>query len=127
MGEWGEGFFAMTYVGALNVGAIELHYDQDLKTNTANPDYFDDKLYQNKDAFVVRPGYMNDLESVKGEYCIKEDLRDPMPFEFEAGEEMGMFKFGSTIVLMMEIPRNMNLELTEGQKLLYGENIIGLS
>ena len=32
-GEWDQGFFAMSFVGALNVGSINLHFDENLKTN----------------------------------------------------------------------------------------------
>ena len=124
LGEWDEGFFAVSYVGALNVGAIELHYDNELKTNIMNPDYFNDKVYMNQDSFRECPKFMNDLNSVRDEFFVKEDLTEAMPFTFEAGEEMGMFKFGSTIVLMMEVPQSMDLNLERGQKLQYGQNIL---
>lgn len=36
-GEWAQGFFMMSFVGALNVGSIKLNFDKKLKTNQANP------------------------------------------------------------------------------------------
>ena len=36
-GQWGQGFFAMTMVGALNVGSIVLNFDQELHTNMLKP------------------------------------------------------------------------------------------
>jgi phosphatidylserine decarboxylase len=36
-GQWVNGFFLMSFVGALNVGSIKLHFDPKLRTNRANP------------------------------------------------------------------------------------------
>jgi phosphatidylserine decarboxylase len=38
-GDWQFGFFAVSFVGATNVGSIKIHFDDVLKTNVANPDY----------------------------------------------------------------------------------------
>ena len=48
LGEWAHGFFTISFVGALNVGSIKLHFDEDLKTNVKVPSvpYFQDKNYQ---------------------------------------------------------------------------------
>ena len=47
LGEWSHGFFAMSFVGALNVGSITLHFDDALKTNVKAPvhPYLQDKNY----------------------------------------------------------------------------------
>ena len=47
LGEWAHGFFAMSFVGALNVGSITLHFDDVLKTNIKAPEhpYLHDKNY----------------------------------------------------------------------------------
>lgn len=48
LGEWNHGFFAMSFIGALNVGSITLNFDEVLKSNVKNPaePYINDKNYQ---------------------------------------------------------------------------------
>lgn len=48
LGEWKHGFFAMSFIGALNVGSIVLHFDQALRSNQSKPEYpyISDKNYQ---------------------------------------------------------------------------------
>lgn len=53
LGDWEHGFFAMSMVGALNVGAIEVHKDRALRTNVANPTYFQDRFFCDKNSAVV--------------------------------------------------------------------------
>ena len=36
-GNWNYGFLAVSFVGALNVGSIQLHFDKTLFTNNSNP------------------------------------------------------------------------------------------
>ena len=47
LGEWCHGFFSMSFVGALNVGSIVLHFDEALKSNIKAPKhpYLQDKNY----------------------------------------------------------------------------------
>ena len=47
LGDWSCGFFAVSFVGAMNVGSIKLHFDDSLLTNVYNPGGipFHDKNY----------------------------------------------------------------------------------
>ena len=46
-GEWAHGIITMSFIGALNVGSIYLHFDDSLKTNVSKPEhpYISDKNY----------------------------------------------------------------------------------
>lgn len=46
-GDWTFGFFAVSFVGATNVGSIKLHFDDVLKTNIVSPEfpYINDRNY----------------------------------------------------------------------------------
>ena len=44
-GEWINGFFSMSFIGATNVGSISLLFDKDLKTNTR---FKHDRSYMDK-------------------------------------------------------------------------------
>lgn len=48
LGEWTHGFFTISFIGALNVGSIKLHFDDVLKSNVKTPadQFFHDKNYQ---------------------------------------------------------------------------------
>jgi len=37
LGEWIHGLFAISFIGALNVGSIIVNFDDDLKSNVWNP------------------------------------------------------------------------------------------
>lgn len=43
--------------------------------------------------------------------------------KFEMGEELGMFKLGSTVVMHFEAPPNTKINLQEGEKVRYGDVI----
>jgi len=47
LGDWSHGFFAISFVGATNVGSIKLHFDDILKSNVKNPisPYLQDRNY----------------------------------------------------------------------------------
>ena len=46
-GDWNHGFFAISFIGALNVGSIKLNFDDLLKSNIKRPTqpYFIDRNY----------------------------------------------------------------------------------
>ena len=74
-GTWASGFFSLSFIGALNVGSISVHFDDTIKTNKSRTElpYFSDNYYKNK----VR---------------------------MSKGEEVGMFHMGSTVAVVFECP-----------------------
>ncbi|GFS71907.1 phosphatidylserine decarboxylase proenzyme, mitochondrial [Nephila pilipes] len=94
-GEWQHGFFSLTAVGATNVGSIKV--------------YFDETLYTNR-------------KKCKKGTC-EEMHFDPPVNITEKGQPFGEFNLGSTIVLIFEAPKDINLNIEVGQKIKYGELI----
>ena len=78
-------------VGALNVGSMTLSFDND-------------KLFST--------GGISDFYMAGKNY---EDL------EVKAGEEMGMFKFGSTVVMLFEARKGFEFNVVEDQLVRYGD------
>lgn len=94
-GEWQHGFFSLTAVGATNVGSIKVYFDDTLQTNRK--------------------------KCTKGTFEEKQ-FCPPVPIT-EKGEPFGEFNLGSTIVLIFEAPKDINFNVTAGQKIKYGELI----
>lgn len=46
-GDWTFGFFAVSFVGATNVGSVKIHFDDAVQTNKASPEmpYINDRNY----------------------------------------------------------------------------------
>ena len=83
LGRWKYGFFSMTPVGATNVGSVLLNFDCELRTNERGR--------------VPPPGtYTEAVYTQASKVLGGQPLR--------AGEEMGGFRLGSTIVLVFEAP-----------------------
>lgn len=99
-GRYRHGFMSMTPVGATNVGSIKIAFDRDLKTNT---------LVQEK----PEHGF------VEASYKKSSRLLGGHPLK--AGEEMGGFSLGSTIVLVFEAPSSFKFDVKEGQTIKVGE------
>lgn len=78
MGRWSQGIFNKVLVGATNVGSMTLSNEPDLITNTAYADRRKSDLVKYHE-----------------------------PFTFKKGDEVGMFKLGSTVVLIFEAPENL--------------------
>lgn len=111
-GKWAQGFFGISFVGALNVGSIKLNFDETLKTNVATPEspYFLDLQYsKNKENKLPLDFHLNGKQD-KG-------------LDFKKGEELGFFEMGSTIVLIFESDSDYNFCMQPGQKLRLGQEI----
>lgn len=97
LGTWKHGFFSMIPVGATNVGSIHLGIlDEDVKTNSMlsiTPRHFSELPIRSKEAMMTK------------------------------GEELGMFKLGSTVILLFEAPPSWKWHLQLGQKIQLGQSM----
>ena len=102
LGRWTHGFFSMTPVGATNVGSILLNFDSELRTNIRGrlppPGTFTEAAYSNASKIL------------RGK-------------PLRAGEEMGGFCLGSTIVLVFEAPKDFEFDLHAGQQVKVGQKL----
>lgn len=89
-GKWKEGLMNLVFVGATNVGSMTLDIDPSLVTNVMG---MDKKINVKKFDDVVKVG---------------------------KGEQMGMFKFGSTVVAIFEAPESFKFDIKEGDSVRYG-------
>ncbi|KAJ9108924.1 hypothetical protein QFC21_000245 [Naganishia friedmannii] len=100
LGRWRYGFFSMVPVGATNVGSIKINFDQNLRTNERHPQHpphtFTEAVYAKASAFLHG---------------------QPLT----AGEEMGGFMLGSTIVMVFEAPQDFKFVTKAGTKVKVGE------
>lgn len=101
-GRYKHGFLSMTPVGATNVGSIRIDFDRDLKTNALTKE-------------KPEHGYV--------EATYKQSSRLLGGHPLKAGDLMGGFSLGSTIVLVFEAPTDFKFKLTEGQYIKVGEAI----
>jgi len=86
LGRWRFGFFSMTPVGATNVGSIRVNFDKDLRTNNL--------LRKKPDGSYEEATYAGSSQLLGGH-------------ALHAGEEMGGFLLGSTVILVFEAPQDM--------------------
>ncbi|KAF9942057.1 phosphatidylserine decarboxylase 1 [Modicella reniformis] len=99
LGRWRYGFISMVPVGATNVGSIVLNFDKELHTN------------RREDRHTRGYGELS--------YSGVSRLLSGQPLH--AGEEMGGFKLGSTIVLVFEAPKNFKFMIEPGQRVKMGQ------
>ncbi|GAA5824974.1 hypothetical protein JCM3770_001415 [Rhodotorula araucariae] len=102
LGRWRYGFFSMTPVGATNVGSIRVNFDSTLRTNSPGR--------------PVVPGTFSEAT-----YAQASSLLGGQPLR--AGDEIGVFSLGSTIVLVFEAPERFNFKIANGQHVQVGEMI----
>ncbi|KAJ3411627.1 phosphatidylserine decarboxylase 1 [Chytridiales sp. JEL 0842] len=100
-GTWKHGYFAYIPVGATNVGSIKINFDPELKTNIP---------------YHVVPQPLGTYSE-----------RHFDNLNLKQGDEMGGFRFGSTVVLVFEAPEKFEFKLEKGQKVKVGEGIGYLS
>ncbi|GMT18530.1 hypothetical protein PFISCL1PPCAC_9827, partial [Pristionchus fissidentatus] len=94
-GSWKHGFFSMAAVAATNVGDIAIDADASIRTN-------------------ISRRRASRAESVRTE-CVR---------TFAAGERVGEFRLGSTIVLIFQAPSNVKFAVQAGDALRYGQSLI---
>ncbi|GAA5823254.1 hypothetical protein JCM11251_007538 [Rhodosporidiobolus azoricus] len=102
LGRWRYGFFGMTPVGATNVGSIRVNFDSSLRTNSPSR--------------PITPGTFTEAT-----YANASTLLGGQPLR--AGDEIGGFWLGSTIVLTFEAPKDFEFQIANGQKLKVGQAI----
>lgn len=102
LGRWKYGFYSMVPVGATNVGSIMINFDENLRTNTRK---------------LSHPAY-SFTEAV---YTSASKILQGQPLL--AGEEIGGFKLGSTIVMVFEAPKNWKFTVNAGEKVKVGQEL----
>ncbi|CEG46262.1 phosphatidylserine decarboxylase [Plasmopara halstedii] len=96
LGEWEHGFFSLTAVGALNVGSIVLTMEPGFRTNTHEQD--------KQVGQCLATNYTSKVDTLRG-------------------EEIALFKFGSTVVLIFEAPASFQFTIKPGDKVALGKTI----
>jgi len=98
IGEWEHGFFSFTPIGATNVGSIFLSIEPELKTNIREHD----KIYK---------GWGGFFEHEYGE------------IKMNKGDQMGVFRLGSAILLLFEAPHSFQFLVQPGNTILVGQPV----
>ncbi|KAL7940585.1 phosphatidylserine decarboxylase domain-containing protein [Trichoderma barbatum] len=107
LGRWRWGFFSYVPVGATNVGSIKINFDRELRTNSLLTDTAADLAAE--EAAKRGEPYLGFAEATyKGASSVLHG------YALRRGEEMGGFRFGSTIVLVFEAPAT--LKNADGQE-----------
>lgn len=94
-GEWSKGLMTQVYVGATNVGSMTLAHEPAFKTNS-----------------LAAVG----LDKVN-------DLAYSQPVLLKKGQEVGMFRLGSTVVMVFEAPESFTWSIKEGDRVKYGQPV----
>jgi len=99
LGRWKYGFYSMVPVGATNVGSIRINFDESLRTNTRQITH---------PAHTFTEAVYTSASILQGQPLL-------------AGEEMGGFRLGSTIVMVFEAPKNWTFTVKAGETIKVGE------
>jgi len=106
-GEWDQGYYSLTAVGAYNVGSIALNFDKDLNTNAVYRDWRCPNL---------------EFLSWKGLGTYNYNVNYENPINLTRGEEIGHFNLGSTIVLVFECDE-FEFSVKSGERVLMGQKL----
>jgi len=105
-GEWEQGFYSLTAVGAYNVGSIKMHFDN-VRTNNIKRDY-----------------RCNNLQYFSWNGLGSQYYERQFPgLDIQKGEEIGLFRLGSTVVLIFEADENFEFTVQPYQKIKMGETL----
>ena len=110
-GDWLQGLMALVFVGALNVGSVELTFDPELKTNLVPKRPFSPTLVK---SFTNTGNAPANFENLK---------ENPNGLVIEKGGEVGRFNLGSSVVMFFEAHKDFKFTIQEGQDIRYGEVI----
>jgi phosphatidylserine decarboxylase len=102
-GEWEHGFFSMTAVGAYNVGSIRMHFDN-VRTNNIKRDFRCNNLQYFSWNGLGTQYYERNFNEIR----------------VDKGEEIGLFRLGSTVVLIFEAPEDFQFAVKSGEKIQMG-------
>lgn len=100
-GEWEHGFFSFGAVGALNVGSIDIVFDEDLRTN--------------QDASYPYQSPPTADKAAERMY--------PAPVNAVAGQPLGSFRLGSTVVLVFETSDAFAFSVKPGDTVQVGQRL----
>jgi len=116
-GDWVQGMMCMVFVGALNVGSIDLNFDSELQTNR--------KLkmpFTNTDIKIYTENAENGTESLDSK-GIPSGKSVGKGIPVTKGQEIGKFNLGSTIVLVFEASPDFEFTVQPGEAVKYGQCI----
>lgn len=93
-GDWKHGLMTQVYVGATNVGSMTLNHEPEFETDLLG--------YEEREEKCELKNYSENVVLGKG-------------------AEVGMFKLGSTVVMVFEAPGKVEWLIENGQKIRFGE------
>ena len=100
LGRWHHGFFGMVPIGATNVGSIRIDFDRELRTNQ--------RAHRSLIGTFSEANYHAASRILGGQ-------------PLAAGDQMGGFLLGSTIVLVFEAPESFTFDVQPGEKVRVGQ------
>ena len=114
-GKWKDDlYFGFVAVGATNVGSIVINFDEEIKTNISRKGM--KKRSKKNVKFDIKEQDNNNLNL---------NLKNYDDINIKKGEELGSFKFGSTVILIFENDdKKSRIIHKKGDRILVGEAIL---